>query len=114
MTDLNNNIAQIEVTIEEANEAINLAKALKRLEDNQDFKDVILKAYFEEDAQRLVLLKAAPQVQEPEMQARILKDMDAIGGLYQHFMKVRQLGMMAEGSIEAHEETRDELMEEDV
>jgi len=109
----NNDIKQIEISIEEANIAVKLAKALVRLEKNKDFKQVITEAYFKEDAQRLVLLKAAPAAQEERIQKAIESDMNAIGSLFQHFHKIKQLGSMAEKELISAEEERLELIEED-
>ncbi len=51
--DRESQLEQIEVTIEQANKAIELQDAFKRLLDNKDFEAIITKGYFENESVRL-------------------------------------------------------------
>lgn len=56
-----------------------LGNALERLFNNRDFKNIVLKGYLEQEAVRLVHLKAAPAMDSPAKQAAVVRDIDAIG-----------------------------------
>lgn len=101
---MDQSIEELEVNIAEAREAVKLADALERLHNNADFKTVITSGYFTEEATRLVSAKAAPNLQADEMQAAIVRAIDAIGGLQQYFNKLFAQGDMARNAIEASQE----------
>ena len=84
------------------------------LSKNRDFNDVIDKGYFEEEASRLVLLKADPNLQKPEDQASIIRSIDAIGHFRQYLSTVVSMGRMMEKSLMDDMETRQELLVEGV
>lgn len=107
-------IEAIEVSLKDAQKAVDLGKALDRLLTNRDFKKVILEGYFEHEAIRLVQLKSAPAMQRPEYQAVILRDIDAIGSLRQHLDSVRAFATQMACEIGALEETRAELLAEEL
>lgn len=91
---------------------VDQGNALERLRSNKDFKKVILDSYFEQEAIRLVQLKADPSMQKEENQAAIIKQMDAIGALAQYFNTVFQFAQMAKKNLASDEEMRDELLAE--
>lgn len=103
----------IEQNIKWSKEIVEVHKALIRLEDSRDFRKLIKEGYLQQEAIRLVHLKADPAYQTPERQAAILNDINAIGGLLQFFRTVTHNGMVAAKSIEADEATREELLSED-
>mgnify|MGYP000548386680 FL=1 len=72
-------IEAIEKAIRNAKTILDTAGALDRLKKNKDFKDVVMKGYFREEAIRLVHLKANNSMQDPEAQKSILNQIDAIG-----------------------------------
>lgn len=87
--------------------------ALERLRNNRDFKEIISKGYMKDEAVRLVHLKAAPQMCTPELQASIIKQIDAIGALDSFFNNMRHQALLAAKAIEADEETLEELRSEE-
>jgi len=97
----NEAVRHIEISMESARERVELMKALDRLWDNPDFKKVILNDYMKEEPARLVTLRAAPQMADPERQDSLLRALDSIGYLDLHFNSIRQMGMMAENEIDA-------------
>ena len=109
---LNNNVAQLEMNISRSKELVAMGEALVRLMANRDFKQVIDVGYFEQEAIRLVHLKADPNMQSAESQRNILMQMDAIGSLNQYLQLVDFRAAMAHKAIAADEEARDEILAE--
>ena len=105
---------EIEISIKQAKEVVDLRDALRRLHNNKDFKKVIKEGYFIDDASRLVLLKADPEMESPENQAIIERQIVAIGQLSQYFGKVEALGNMAERGIEDHATALEEIAAEEL
>lgn len=81
-------IEQLHKDIDNAKSQLAIGDSLANLRENKDFKKVILEGYFEKEAVRLVMLKADPQMQKPEYQASIIKQIDAIGALNDYFNTV--------------------------
>ena len=106
-------IENIEISIQQAQKQVNKMNSVFNLHNNRDFIDVIEKGYFEEEASRLVLLKADPNLQKPEDQASIIRSIDAIGHFRQYLGTVISLGRMMEKSLADDVETRNELLAED-
>jgi len=105
-------IEQIELSLEQAKESIDMMDSLQTLTKNKDFVNVITKGYFESEASRLVLLKATPQMASKEDQELLLKSIDSIGFLRQYFVTIMQIGRMAIKAKEEDETTHAELMNE--
>lgn len=106
-------IAEIELNIKEAQEMVDLGKALERLMKNRDFTRVIKEGYLDHEAVRLVHMKADPQMQTPERQAAILRDIDGIGCLTGYFQKIRLFALQAANAIEAGEQAIEEIRAEE-
>jgi len=104
----------IEKGIQQATVLVEFGSAISRLTNNKDFKRVIGEGYFEQEAIRLVHLKADENMQSVQAQASIVKQMDAIGALGQFLQTKQVLATQAARSIAADEETRDELLAEDL
>jgi CHAT domain-containing protein len=105
-------VKAIEENIRQAKVIAGLGDSLERLRLNKDFKEVVLKGYFEQEAIRLVHLKADPGMQSPDIQKSIIAQMDAIGSVSQYFTTVFQKASIARKAIAADEETRDEILAE--
>jgi len=105
-------IQQIEMSIEQANKRIEEGHALERLHSNADFKKIILDGYFLNEASRTVLLKADPNMQSKEAQKDCDNIIISIGMLRQYFAKLFTLANMAEQAIEADKEAREEILAE--
>lgn len=111
---IGNEQQQIEQNIAQARKVFDLGTSLATLLRNRDFKKVITEGYFEQEAVRLVHLKADPAMQNEASQKSIIAQMDAIGNLSQYFSTIQQLANMAGKSIEADEEALSELRLEEV
>ena len=96
----NPSVEEIQVDIDEAKETVEIMNALERLQNNPDFKKIIADGYFKEEAYRLVGLKASPAMQAPERQAAMLKAIDGIGSLQQHFQMIWVMGDQANQLIQ--------------
>lgn len=111
---MNSEIEQIESNIRQHRELIEQGARVERLSKNADFKKLVMQGYFEQEAIRLVHLKADPAMQTPERQESIIKQIDAIGALHQYFHVISQQADLAEKSIAADEAMREELLREDL
>ena len=108
-----NELQQVELSIEQAKANIERMNKLEKLKNNPEFEELVLKGYFEQEASRLVLLKADHNVQGDTEQKQIEKMIDAIGYLRQYFNTIYQFGAMAQNALEQHEATREEILQED-
>lgn len=112
-TEIQQQIGNVEHTIETAKKQIKRMEALRRLEDNPDFKEIIMDGFMEDHAIRQVLLRANPSIRSSE-QALDAVDLQiaAVGGLKQFFIGIFTMGMEAKDSLEADEATLEELNQE--
>ncbi len=105
-------LAQIDISIEQAVEMIDTADALRRLHDNKDFHRVIVKGYFKEEAARAVLLRADPEMGSEQAQKEVNDVITSIGGLFAYFHKTYAVANQARMSMAEDEETRGEILAE--
>lgn len=103
---------QLELSKEEAQGHIDKMRLLHRLTQNKDFKDLIEKDLFEKEPVRLVMLKAAPGMQNEESQSIINQQIDSIGFLRQYFITINQMGRSAERSMADFDTAQEELLAE--
>lgn len=103
----------IEMSIEAAKERIAMADSLERLLNNEHFIKVFMKGYIEDNAIRLVKLKASPNVQSNEHQLAILNEIDAIGAFNMHMRYIRQEGELARKALKDDEEALEEILSEE-
>jgi len=114
MSNTQQQVQQIEINIDMAKKQIAVRKAILELESNTNFKKVILEGYFETEASRLVLLKSDIEMQKPEDQEHIIRQIDAIGTFRQYLGTCIALGSMSEKALADDLETHDELLSEDL
>lgn len=105
---------EIEVSMAGAKKVVAMGDALGRLMKNPDFKLLILDGYLKDEAVRLVHAKANPACQRADIQAAIVKDIDAIGSLDQYFRTVDIAADQAATSIEEAENALTEIAGEGV
>jgi len=101
-------IHELEVSMEEAKIHIELMEALKRLEENADFRRVIGEEYFKQEAIRLVHLKSDKEMLAPERAQNVDNAMIAIGKLNEFFNRIWQFGYMAQQTFAEAEAARNE------
>jgi hypothetical protein len=109
-----NSIQELEANIGVAKEAIELGAALERLFSNRDFKKVVLNGYFEKEAVRLVHLKSSKYCKDSDNQISIVAEIDAIGNFSNYLSSITDNAAFARKTVHADEETRDELLNEDL
>jgi hypothetical protein len=105
----NETLQAIEQSIRAGKEVMEFGNSLARLRTNKDFKAVILTGYFEQEAIRLVHLKADPSMQSVDMQRSIISQMDAIGALSQYFNTALHKSSLASKSVTYDQETLEEM-----
>jgi len=108
---IEHDLKQLEVDVNVARAAIDKMHALDRLYNNKDFQAVIADGYFKDEASRLVLLKGDININE-EAEAHCLKMINGIGCLRAYFQMINHFGQQAEVAMEDYEETRQELLQE--
>lgn len=104
----------LERNIAKSKKFLELGAALERLHSNKDFLAVVKQGYFEQEAIRLVHLRADPARQSVESQDSIIKQIDAIAGLHSYFRTVFFSAEQASRSIESDEATLEELHAEGI
>lgn len=110
----NDTIQSIEDSIKRNRKLVELGESLERLRGNRDFKKLVLEGYFEQEAIRLVHLKAEPAFQTADRQASITVQMDSIGTLVQFFNTTLQLANLGRKGIESDEVAREEILAEEL
>lgn len=105
-------LRELELSIERARELIATKNAIERLNDDANFKRVILDGYLKNEAVRLVLLKADQNFQSAEDQKQLDKSIEGIS-YFASFMRTQlQLGRMAEKELADNQEILAEYMQE--
>jgi len=107
-------LEQIELQIEDAKKKVARRQMLLRLEQNQDFKELIQKGFLEDHAVRQVLLKAHPGMQSEAVQQMLNQQITAIGGFKQFLIQVNLEGYNAEEDLVNDEATQEELLNENL
>mgnify|MGYP001545770471 FL=1 len=107
-----NQLHEIEMTIESAQAAIEEMQALERLRKNKDWQMLIETGYLEKEGARLVLARADPGLQDDNNQRQVDKMIDGVGYFRQYLNKIYQFGHHAERAIDDHRKTRDEIQQE--
>ncbi len=110
---VNSEIEAIERNIKQAKVNADFGAAVERLKGNRDFQKVVLSGYFEQEAIRLVHLKADPNMQAPEKQASLVSQMDAIGAFKAFLDTALFKAEIATNSIESSEATLAEIYAEE-
>ena len=103
-------LQQLELNIKQAQKMADFGTALERLRSNRDFKKVIEEGYFKDEAIRLVHLMSDSNMQAPEIQTSIHKQMIAVGVFRDYLETLAIRADMARRSVEADEATRDEIL----
>jgi hypothetical protein len=103
-------LQQLDLSIKHAQKTVDLGDALARLRNNRDFKKVVEEGYFNQEAIRLVHLMSDANMQTPEIQSSIYKQMVAVGVFRDYLETLETRAGMARRSVEADEATRDEIL----
>ena len=96
----------IELSIQEAQNRVELAEALRRLKGNADFNLLIGQTYFVSHAARTVSLLASPAMQSQVNQTLLMGDLRAISELQQFLNMIEVEGAKASDSLKELEQAR--------
>ena len=107
-------LKQVEMSMDFAKGLIAKKESFDRLIQNKDFQSLIENDYFLVEASRLVGSRADPSMQDETQQKQLLGRMDGIGYLRQYLSCVNMQGTQAMVDMAAHQETREELLSEDL
>ncbi len=107
-----NDLQQVEIQIEMATRIRKLRDSCVNLMDTPLWKDVIDEGYFKEEAARLVMAKSSHLTPE---QMQLIDNMQyGIGALANYIESVMRRGAEMDQAIGEHEETREEILAEEV
>lgn len=114
---MNTAAQQVEISIEKAQKQIDMSTALRRLEQNKDFKFLFLDGLLKEGAIEQVHLLGAPQLFAPGDGATAAKNsiMARMGMIAEFANYCRYIHMEAESSAAAmkdHETAQEEILAE--
>ena len=105
-------LEQVDIQIEAAQRIRTMRDSCVKLMANKHFKDVIDEGYFKEEAARLVMAKSS-NLTEPQM--KLIDNMQyGVGALANFFEAVMRRGAEMDQAIGEHEETREEILAEEV
>lgn len=107
---MNEEIQEVEISIESARTIANRYQALDRLLDNKDFQLLIRKGYQKDEPIRLANVSADPRVDSEA----VMEELKAIGYFTQYLMGVEQMGRQALLDLQAHEQTLEVLRQEEL
>jgi glutamate racemase len=114
MSEREEELGSLEITIEQAKKSIARKDCLVRLQQNSDFKELIEKGFLEQHAVRQVMLKAHPSLQDEKNQKMLDQQIIAIGHFKQFLIAIYTEGMSATQALREDEDTREELLREDL
>ena len=105
-------IEQVEIQIEMANKLRKMRDNCVKLTESKPFKDVITEGYFKEEAARLVMAKSSNLNAD---QMKLIDNMQyGIGALANYIESVMRRGAEMDQAIGEHEQTREEILAEEV
>ena len=105
-------IEQVDIQIEAAHKMRKLRDSCVKLMDSQYFKDVIDQGYFKEEAARLVMAKSSNLTSE---KMKLIDNMQyGVGALANYLEAVMRRGTEMDTALKEHEETREEILAEEV
>lgn len=117
MSQIEQDLEGVELSIKEAKDLIERSDALRRLEKNKDFVFLFLNGLMEKDAIKQVMLLASPGLKAPgegpiTARAGIQARIDMIGELYNWCRWTHMQADSARAALREHESTREELLAE--
>ena len=108
MTDLE----QVEIQIDMAQKLRKMRDNCVKLTASEPWKDIIGEVYFKEEAARLVMAKSSHLTPE---QMQLIDNMQyGIGALANYIESVMRRGAEMDQAIGEHEETREEILAEEI
>jgi len=112
MSQTEQEMQQIEISIQQAKAHIEMGERLERLCINPDFKVIFLEGYLKDYAVRLVGLKASMPMQGDKDQNFITSQLNATGFMSQYMHYIRQEAYNAKVALEADQQEIDGIMDD--
>jgi hypothetical protein len=111
-TNLKTELADIDSRIATLNKNIELGEALKKLHQNEDFKNVILEGYMDDEAERIFKVLVDPSHNlKRDIMENLMDKLMAIRSIKQYFGTILINAAMAPEEIKNEEEYRKETTE---
>ena len=108
-----NDLEHIDIQITTAEKLIIIRDNFYKLSENKYFKEIIMNDYFKEEAARLVMAKSNTNLDESQ-QRSIDSMIGGIGSLSNYFDMIIRRGNEMETSVKDFEQTREEILAEEV
>ncbi len=105
-------LQQVEVSLEQAKNIVERADAYNRLTQNNDFKFLIEDCYFNKEPVRITMNLANSHLSKKETEEYAMTALNSISLLNQFFTMVIIKGEEARKAVEFDEMTREELLQE--
>ena len=102
-------LKEVDERAEELQAKVELAECVKRLEDNEDFKKVIIGGYLDDEAKRLFGVLVEPSTLKRDIMENIQDKLSSIRNLKQYFGTIGQNAEMAPDQIAENEAYRKEV-----
>ena len=96
-------VESMNITIQQAQRHVQLGDALIRLQENPDFKLLIMGDYLNDQTARLGHLLSDPTMQSKKQRRAIIKEIEAIGLLLSFLQHTDRKAAMAKESIHVNE-----------
>lgn len=107
-------VKEIEMSMGMTKIKIKQLELLKRLENNEDFKEFILDGFCEKHVLGLVYKKVSPNYQDDVNKQYIEGQINAVGHLKMYMRFIHQEGEIAKQALAVAEDERDRAIEEGV
>ena len=101
---LENDVEQMQITIEQARKQAHLGECLDRLQQHPDFQKLIMEDYLKDQTARLGHLLSDDAMQDKQRRKKIIKEIEAIGNFLSYLRVVGQRAQMATAAIKNNEE----------
>jgi len=108
MSQIAQEIAEVEISIDHAKGLVKKAEQIRRLSQNKDFQEVVEKGFFEQESIRLTHLYSDPRL-DAETKEKVRIDLLSIGALKRYLSVTIMMGDQAKDEIVGHEGSLDYL-----
>lgn len=109
---MNNEIHEIELSIEEARKHVEIGRMAEKLASNREFKKIVLEGYFEKEAARLAQIYSDPML-PPDAREGVQRDLCGVGAFKRYLQHLVRIGTIAEQEIREQTDVLEELRAEE-
>jgi hypothetical protein len=105
-------VEEIDIQIDEANKLRRLRDVCVQFTESANYKEIVKQGYFVNEASRLVMLKGADL--DDRQQETIDKMINGISCFHNYLNEILRQGTAMDQAIKADEETREQLLAEEL